>query len=80
MDILGGKKGIYFREFCQNSRNFLPAKISSLEVYKVAKSHGSAVRLTDFDVVTLSHGGSKVSHGFINFLTTSPKFCELKSL
>ena len=26
------KKGIYFREFGQNSRNFLPAKISSLKV------------------------------------------------
>ena len=28
----GVKKGIYFREFGQNSRNFLPAKISSLKV------------------------------------------------
>ena len=28
----GVKKGIYFREFSQNSRNFLPAKISSLKV------------------------------------------------
>ena len=32
----GVKKGIYFREFglnSRNSRNFLPAKISSLKVY-----------------------------------------------
>ena len=28
----GVKKGIYFRELGQNSRNFLPAKISSLKV------------------------------------------------
>ena len=31
--FLGVKKGIYFREFGQNSRNFLPAKISSLKVH-----------------------------------------------
>ena len=28
----GVRKGIYFREFSQNSRNFLPAKVSSLKV------------------------------------------------
>ena len=28
----GVKNGIYFRKFGQNSRNFLPAKISSLKV------------------------------------------------
>ena len=36
----GVKKGIYFREFGQNSRNsrnFLPAKISSLKVDQVKK-------------------------------------------
>ena len=41
--FLGVKKGIYFRKFGQisrNSRNFLPAKISSLKVveYKLSKS------------------------------------------
>ena len=30
----GIKKGIYFREFSKNSRNFLPAKISSHKVPK----------------------------------------------
>ena len=37
----GVKKGIYFREFGQNSRNtrnFLPAKISSLKVLKILPS------------------------------------------
>ena len=38
----GVKKGIYFREFGQNSRNsrnFLPAKISSLKVCKIFWSY-----------------------------------------
>ena len=44
---------------------------------KVAKSHGLAVRLTDFDVVSRSHGKSNLSHGFFNFLSNSPKYCQL---
>ena len=31
----GDKKGIYFRESGQNSRNFLPAKISSLKLVRI---------------------------------------------
>ena len=50
----GVKKEIYFREFGQNSRNFLPAKISSLKVYSIRRLLKTFKRVITYQLNSIS--------------------------